>query len=91
MYELLSRTGIPFSCLSYSHTVYGRSALQRQLCDKVPKSLNSESCKHHHKLCIMEDLLDSPVLESIGKQVGVHGGSLFSSLYPSCFTIDIQA
>jgi hypothetical protein len=87
MYELLSRSGVPFSSVSYSHTVYGRSSLQHQLCDKVPKLLNSEYCKLHHKLCIMEDFLDSPVLESIGKQVGVKSfmegetpASLFSSL-----------
>ena len=87
MYELLSRTGIPFSCVSYSHSVYGRSVVQHRLCDKVLKLLNSESCKHHHKLCIMEDFLDSPVLESIGKRVGIESfmegetpASLFSSL-----------
>ena len=85
MYELLSRATIPFSCVSYSHTVYGRSAVQHELCKKVLKSLNSKSCKHHHKLWIMDDLLDSPVLQNIGKQIGVKSpgetpATLFSAL-----------
>ena len=70
-YELLSRAGIPFSCVTYSHTVYGRSAVQQELSSKVLKALDSESCRNQHELCILGDFLDSPVLESIGKQLGI--------------------
>ena len=71
MYELLSRAGVPFSCMSYSHTIYGRSAVQQELSEKVLNLLHSDSFKRHHKQYILGDLVDSPVLESIGKQLGV--------------------
>ena len=71
MCELLSRAGIPFSSLSFSHTVFGRTAVQHELCEKVLNVLQSEYHKHHHKLCVLDDLLESPALESIGKEVGV--------------------
>ena len=87
MCELLSRADLPFSTLTFSHTVYGRSTVQQELCDKVLNALHSESSKHHHKLYILGDFLDSPVLDSIGKQVGVKSfiigdltGVLFSVL-----------
>ena len=52
MCELLSRADLPFSTLTFSHTVYGRSTVQQELCDKVLNALHSESSKHHHKLYI---------------------------------------
>ena len=57
--------------MTYSHTVYGRSAVQQELSSKVLKALDSESCRNQHELCILGDFLDSPVLESIGKQLGI--------------------
>ena len=87
MCELLSRAGISFSCMTFSHTLFGRTAVQQELCEKVINLLNSEYYNHHHKLCIVGDFLDSPVLESIGKQVGVKSfilgdltGALFSAV-----------
>ena len=84
MFELLCRAGITFSCVTYSHTIYGRTAVQQQLSDKVLQLLEPDN---HHKLCILGDVLDSPVLESLGKQVGIRSfiesegpASLFSSL-----------
>ena len=71
VYELLARAGVPFSCVTYSHTIYGRSAVQQELSDKVLKMLHSDSFKRHHKQYILGDVLDSPVLASLGKQVGV--------------------
>ena len=84
VYELLSRAGVPFSCVSYSHTVYGRSAIQQDLSEKVLKLLHSEFFKHHHKQYILDDFLDSPVLESTGKQLGVESfllGELPAALF----------
>ena len=86
MYELLSRAGVPFSCVTYSHTLYGRSAVQQELSHRVLDLLHSESYKGHHKLCVLGDLLDSPVLESFGKQLGVTTfieGDLTAALFSS--------
>ena len=70
MCELLSRADLPFSTLTFSHTVYGRSTVQQELCDKVLNALHSESSKHHHKLYILGDFLDSPVLDKHWKTSG---------------------
>ena len=59
MSELLSKANIPFSTLSYSHSLYGRSAVQHQLNDAVIDFIYCKAC--HHKLSILDDLLDSPV------------------------------
>lgn len=69
MSELLSKADIPFSTLSYSHSLYGRSAVQHQLNDAVIDFIFRKAC--HHKLSILDDLLDSPALESLGKSLGI--------------------
>ena len=71
MLELLSKAGIPFSSLSYSHTIYGRSAVQHELNDAVLDLFSPTQKAHHHKLSILDDFLDSPVLESLGKCLGI--------------------
>ena len=73
MMELLSKADIPFSSMSYSHTMYGRSTVQHRLNDVVLDSF-SRGATHkarHHKLNILDDLIDSPVMESLGKSLGV--------------------
>ena len=87
MYELLSRAGVPFSLLTFSHTSYGGSAVQQELCDKVLNLLQSDSFKRHHKWCILGDFFDRPVLESVSKHLGITSfitddlaGALFSAL-----------
>ena len=71
--ELLSRAGIPFSTMMYSHTLYGTSAFQHRLTDKVLESLRP-ACKgyaSHHMCWMLEDFCDSPALDSLGKQLGM--------------------
>ena len=80
MYELLSRAGIPFSTVLYSHTIYGRHALQQQLGDKVLELLKPPHISH--KLCMLDDFLESPVLESLGKQLGIKSFIEFEG--PAC-------
>ncbi len=71
MLELLSKMGIPFSSLTYSHSIYGRADIQHRINDSV-LSVLSPNCKAiHHQLCIIEDFLDSPVLDDLGKQLGI--------------------
>ena len=76
--ELLRKAGISFSTVSYSSSIYGRSAFQHELNDTVLKLCSS---KVHHKLFFLEDFLESPVLESLGKQLGIK--SLFAAHTPA--------
>lgn len=71
MMELLSRADIPFYSLSYSHTMYGCSTVQHQLNDVVLDSISPTRKARHHKLNVLDDLLDSPVLDSLGKSLGI--------------------
>ena len=73
MCELLSRAGIPFSTMMYSHTSCGTSSFQHNLTDKILESLRP-ACKgyvRHHKLWTLQDFCDSPVQDSLGKQLGI--------------------
>ena len=69
MTELFSKAGIPFSTLSYSHTMYGRSAVQHGLNDAVLELIRDK--ERHHKLNILDTVLDSPVMDTLGKSLGV--------------------
>ena len=71
--EFLRKAGISFSSLTYSHNLYGRSSLQHDTNGKLLEFLpSSPILGQHHKLCIFDDFLDSPVLESLGKELGIH-------------------
>ena len=87
IHDLFSKASIPFSTVTFSHTLFGRSAIQHDMCEKVLKVLHSESYQRHHKLSILEDFLDSPVLESTGKKLGINShivddltGAFFAAL-----------
>ena len=69
MTELFSKAGIPFSTLSYSHTIYGRSAVQHGLNDAVLELVREK--KRNHRLSILDTLMDSPVMDTLGKSLGV--------------------
>lgn len=71
MFELLRRAGLPFSSLSYSHTLYGRSAVQHQMNITLLDKLSLADNANHHKVSIFEDVLDTPVLATLGKSLGV--------------------
>ena len=69
MTELFSNAGIPFSTLSYSHTIYGRSVVQHELNDAVLELIRNKEC--NHRLSILDTLMDSPVMDTLGKSLGV--------------------
>lgn len=60
MMRLLERARIPFSSLAYSHSIYGRPALQHTL---IGQLLNHTSAVRRHQQWIFDDFVDSPVLE----------------------------
>ena len=71
MFELLHKAGLPFSSLSYSHTIYGRSAVQHGMNITLLDMLSPAHNTSHHKLSIFEDFLDTPVLDTLGKCLGI--------------------
>ena len=85
MYDLFSKAGIPFSTLTCSHTIFGRSTIQQQLSDKVLEKLQPHSKGHvNHKVCMLEDFLDSPVLLSLGKKLRIKS-LILSEVPPALF------
>ena len=85
MYDLFSKAGIPFSTLTCSHTIFGRSTIQQQLSDKVLEKLQPHSKGHvNHKVCMLEDFLDSPVLLSLGKKLRIKS-LILSEVPPTLF------
>ena len=85
VHDLLSKAGIPFSTVTFSHTLFGRSAIQHDMCEKVLKVLHSETYQQHHKLSMLGDFLDSPVLESTGKKLGIKNSHILDDLTGALF------
>lgn len=72
MLQLLSKANISFSTLTYSHSVYGRAAKQHESSKKTLSLLSPNSSNTlNHRLCMMSDFLDSPVVESLGNALGI--------------------
>ena len=72
MLELLRKASISFSSLTYSHTIYGCSALQHERSPPLLHLLPSSPIQgSQHRLSIFEDYLNAPTLGSLGKEVGI--------------------
>ncbi len=63
MMKLLEATGIAYSSLAYSHTMYGQAWLQHKLIDGLVEHCSPLQA---HQQWIFDDFLDSPVLRFVG-------------------------
>lgn len=70
MLQLLLEANISFSTLAYSHSVYSQAGIQHEMSENVLERL-STSRKRNHRLTMICDFLDSPVLESLGNKLGI--------------------
>ena len=77
--ELLSKADMPFSTCTCSSSMYGEAAIQFERDRKLLQLLGPDS--HHHRVCIIDEFPSSPILESLGEQLGIK--STFSALTPT--------
>ncbi len=75
--KLLDRAGIPYASYAYSHSLYGRAALQHQLIDRLLDH-GSPACRHRQ--WVYDDFMDSPVVE-LHREYGIQ--SLLAAETPS--------
>ena len=67
--ELLSKANIPFSTSTCSFSMYGKAAVQFERDRELLQLVAPDS--HHHRLSIIDELPSSPILESLGEQLGI--------------------
>jgi hypothetical protein len=65
--KLLERARIPYSSLTYSHSIYGSASFQHEL---IGQLLNCCTPVSRHRQWVYDDFLDSPVLE-IHRESGI--------------------
>lgn len=58
--KLLDRAGIPYSGLSYSHSIYGQSEFQHELVESL---VSKTGCPKTHRLYMFDDFMDSPICQ----------------------------
>ncbi len=66
--KLLERAGIPFASFAYASTAYGPAAPQFRVIDAL---LDHGTPTRRHRLIVLDDFLDAPVLELYGDDLGV--------------------
>lgn len=65
--KLLERSGVAFSTLAYSSSIYGQAAAQHKLIDNL---LDQTTPVMRHRQWIFDDFMDSPVLSAL-PEIGV--------------------
>lgn len=66
--KLLERAGVPFSSLSYAASIYGSAHHQFSLLDAL---LEHATPHQRHRQIVLDDFLESPVIELFGEELGV--------------------
>ncbi len=66
--KLLERAGIPFASLAYASSIYGGARHQFSLLDAL---LDHGAPSQRHRQIVLDDFLESPVLELFGEELGV--------------------
>jgi len=66
--NLLKTANISYSSLAYSASIYGTQAQQHQLIDQL---LDTHMPQHRHKMYVFDDLMDAPIVELDGQQLGI--------------------
>lgn len=82
--RLLERAGIPHAAFAYASSTYGSVRQQFELVDTL---LDRGAARQRHRMVVLEDFMESPVLELHGAEVGVRTltaaetpSSIFSAL-----------
>ncbi|WP_052519673.1 hypothetical protein [Archangium violaceum] len=66
--RLLERAGVPFASFAYASNIYGSVGQQFELVNRL---LEKGAARRGHRMVVLEDFMESPVLELYGEQAGV--------------------
>lgn len=66
--KLLERGAIPYASLGYSSSVYGTAQIQHDLIDRL---LDHGVARTRHRLLMLDDIYDAPMLALHGQELGV--------------------